>query len=92
MYSLKPSTRYRKSIKKLLMSGSFKIDDLDRILNLLASNEPLEAKHQNHRLQGKYKDCFECHVKSDLLLIYKIDTENQILLVVDIGSHSDLFE
>ena len=33
----------------------------------------------------------ECHIKGDLLLIYKIEKENLILILVDIGSHSQLF-
>lgn len=37
-----------------------------------------------------YADCFECHIKSDLLLIYEVDKSRNTLTVVDIGSHSDL--
>jgi len=41
-------------------------------------------------LQGKLKDFRECHIKNDLLLLYKID--NDSLILVDIGSHNQLFE
>ncbi|MFA6536633.1 MAG: type II toxin-antitoxin system YafQ family toxin [Candidatus Paceibacterota bacterium] len=92
MYSLKPTAKYRKSIRKLAMSGRFRIGDLDKILNLLASGKTLEPKYRSHPLNGEYAGCFECHVKSDLLLIYEIDKSERELTIIDIGSHSDLFE
>ncbi|MDO7253952.1 type II toxin-antitoxin system YafQ family toxin, partial [Helicobacter cappadocius] len=50
-----------------------------------------ESKYKDHKLKGEYKDFRECHIKPDLLLIYKIDKEVLILACIAIGSHSDLF-
>lgn len=61
------------------------------ILNELACGHTLESRYENHPLQGKYAGCFECHVRGDLLLVYEIDAPNDIVSVVDIGSHSELF-
>ena len=36
--------------------------------------------------------CFECHLKDDLLMIYEIDHTENTLTIVDIGTHSELFE
>ncbi|WP_288301697.1 type II toxin-antitoxin system mRNA interferase toxin, RelE/StbE family, partial [uncultured Brachyspira sp.] len=33
----------------------------------------------------------ECHIKPDLLLIYKKENNALILVCIAIGSHSDLF-
>lgn len=92
MHDIVFSKNSRKSLKKMARSGQFDVKTVSKVINMIAKSEILEIKYQNHRLQGKYKDCFECHIKSDLLLIYKIDEENKILLVVDIGTHSELFE
>lgn len=92
MHIVRPTRRYLKSIKRLLRSGNFLISDADQIINTLVSGDALEPKYRNHKLQGVYKDCFECHIKSDLLLIYKIDRKTSVLLIIDIGSHSELFE
>ena len=50
----------------------------------------LIEKYKDHQLIGKMKDFRECHIKPDLLLIYMI--EDNTLKLVDIGSHSELFD
>jgi len=51
----------------------------------------LPKKYLAHKLRGEYNDCWECHVKPDLLLIWiEITTDNEITLIRT-GSHSDLF-
>ena len=42
------------------------------------------------KLIGTYKDCMECHVGSDFLLIW-IDAASDMVEIVRIGSHSELF-
>ena len=63
--------------------------DLRSILEILANDEPIEARHQDHALTGNWKDHRDCHIKPDLVLIYqKPDTD--ILRLVRLGSHSIL--
>lgn len=38
-----------------------------------------------------YKNCGECHIEPDWLLIYKYSNDELILLLVATGSHSELF-
>lgn len=45
----------------------------------------------NFKKNKKYKNCFECHIEPDWLLVYKIDKEYLILLLYATGSHSELF-
>ena len=63
---------------------------LPDIVTLLAENQPLSAKHHDHSLGGNWKGHRECHIKPDLLLIYKLPEEGTLRLV-RMGSHSDLF-
>ena len=91
MYQLTDSKQSRKSFRKLRNSGRFDEAAVAFVLNKLRSGRPLEARYQNHPLQGKYAGCFECHIKSDLLLIYEIDAAEELITVVDVGSHSELF-
>lgn len=59
------------------------------IIDLLARDEPLAAKHRDHALSNNWHDHRYCHIKPDLVLIYrKPDTE--ILQLVRLGSHSEL--
>ena len=54
----------------------------------------LEPKYRDHKLYDnkKFKDCRECHIEPNWLLIYKTDNNQLILLLVETGSHSELFK
>lgn len=59
------------------------------IIQALATDFPLEERHRDHALTGEWKDHRDCHVKPDLVLIYrKPDAER--LQLVRLGSHSEL--
>lgn len=60
------------------------------VLSLLASDQALPEKFHDHGLSGDYTNHRECHVKPDLLLIYKKPDE-MTLRLVRLGSHSELF-
>ena len=63
---------------------------LPAIAGLLAEDNPLEEKHRDHGLGGNWKGHRECHLKPDLLLIYKLP-DGETLRFVRMGSHSELF-
>lgn len=57
---------------------------------LLAEDKPLPESYRDHYLVGEWKGYRECHLKPDLLLIYKTE-EPEILRFARLGSHSELF-
>ena len=63
---------------------------LTGIGDLLAEHRPLAEKHRDHPLGGNWKNHRECHLKPDLLLIYKLP-DDETLRLVRMGSHSELF-
>jgi mRNA interferase YafQ len=79
---------------RLQKSGEIRqntFDVLEEVLDLIANGKNLESKFRDHALKGEYVGFRECHIQSDLLLIYKIEKQNLVLILVDIGSHSHLF-
>jgi mRNA interferase YafQ len=58
---------------------------------LLADDKPLPEKNRDHALAGEWRDHRECHLKPDLLLIYR-KPDNEVLQLVRLGSHSELFD
>jgi len=68
--------------------------DIDEILPaitaLLAHDQVLPEKHHDHALGGSWKGHRECHLKPDLLLIYKLP-DDRTLRLTRMGTHSDLF-
>ena len=91
MRLVRSSSQFRKSLKRILKSGRFDRDEIQNVVEKIA-NEKLDSKYEDHQLSGDMKDLRECHIRSDLLLIYKIEGNNLVLVLVNIGSHSDLFE
>jgi mRNA interferase YafQ len=51
----------------------------------------LPAKYKEHQLIGNLQGFTDIHLKPDLLLLYYIDTKNDMLHLSRIGSHSELF-
>lgn len=66
------------------------MEALEDIIKNLLKQLPLDAKHCDHPLSGNWVNHRECHLKPDMLLIYKIDDE--YLFLERLGSHSELFK
>lgn len=63
--------------------------DFVAVVSALASDRPLEARHRDHALTGEWKDHRDCHVRPDLVLIYR-KPDVHTLQLVRIGSHAQL--
>lgn len=87
-YEVKFTHRFKKSHKKLSQTHK---DLVAKIIDKLANDEVLEKKYNDHALKGEWINHRECHIRPDLLLIYKKQDDLLILTCVDIGSHSAVF-
>ena len=90
MYIVKPTSNFRKDMKRVQRRG-YDIDLLTEIIEKLAAGEKLNEKHNDHPLKGQYVGCRECHITPDWLLIYKISGNALFLFLTRTGTHSDLF-
>ena len=86
-YELYYSKDYKKSVKKLDKQS---LQMLTVVIDRLANDEILEPKFKDHQLKGKLEGFRECHIKPNLLLVYKITKDE--LHLVRLGSHSELFK
>jgi mRNA interferase YafQ len=89
MYSIFRTASFKKQYKKL---SAYDKGCLKEVIILLAQNMELEEKYKDHKLTGNFKDLRECHVKPDLLLIYKINDAILELALVQVGNHNSLFK
>ena len=91
-FSIVPSTRFKKSLKKYLKNPTEKKSTFDVIeLPSIDGFDSIPAKMKPHKLIGNFKGCLECHIMPDLLLIWEQDENEKEIYLLDIGSHSDLF-
>lgn len=88
-YKIEFSPRFKKDFKRVKKQNQ-ETDEIVEVFTQLAKGEKLEKKFRVHKLKGDYKDHRECHIKPDLLLIYKIEGDK--LILTRVGSHSELFK
>jgi mRNA interferase YafQ len=79
-YKREAKGRHRATLDAALMS----------VLTALANDQPLQPCHRDHDLSGDWAGYRECHVKPDLLLIYR-KPDASTLRLARLGSHSELF-
>jgi len=89
MLTLRRISQFKKDYKRCLKRGC-EIVKLHTVIEVLANGKKLDAKYRDHSLLGDYRDCRECHIEPDWLLIY-MTTETELVLIRT-GTHSDLFE
>ena len=90
MKILKPTTKFKRDLKKF-QNKPEKIKALLVVLDLLSNERLIPFDYYPHHLDGIYKDCMECHIQSDYLLIW-FDNNKDIIELVRLGSHSELFK
>ena len=85
------TTQFKRDYKREL-KGKYRAvlnSDFTDIINALAKDKPLAAKHRDHALSNNWHDHRDCHIKPDLVLIYR-KPDDETLQLVRLGSHSEL--
>jgi mRNA interferase YafQ len=93
MFVLEFTNQFKKDAKILKKRSEENADLLSDFLKILERSgvAGVNKKHRPHKLSGAYKGDWEAHIKPDILIIwFEITKENEILLL-RVGSHSDLF-
>ena len=91
MREVKYTARFKRDYRRE-KSGphSTKLDALlMEVVNLLADDAPLPRRNFDHLLSGEWNDHRDCHIRPDLVLIYRTP-DDQSLELVRLGSHSEL--
>ena len=64
--------------------------ELRAVLTLLLDDQSLPPRYRDHPLRGEWADHRDCHIRPDLILIYRKPDADRLELV-RLGSHSELF-
>mgnify|MGYP000082496427 FL=1 len=89
MLKLEYSTQFKKDFKKIAKLPIPDVIEVGHVIKQLQLGETLPEKYVDHLLSGNWQNYRDCHVKPDLVLIYKVDSD--ALRLARIGSHSELF-
>lgn len=93
MRTIELSTAFKKDYKRVKANPRHAHDVqtlFEGIALLLAQDQPLPEDCKDHVLIGDWKGYRECHLKPDLLLIYR-KAEPEVLRLARLGSQSELF-
>ena len=92
MLKIEFTGQFKKDFKLALKRGCDP-KELEKVITLLANEQPLPEKYRDHALTNSrnYKGMRECHIEPDWLLVYKVLKDMLILRLIRTGSHSDLF-
>ena len=90
-YKIDFSSKFKKQLRKMIKQDK-DINKLLVVITMLANKETLDVKYKDRQLidDKTYKNCRECHITPDWLLIYKYEEENLVLVLLSTGSHSEL--
>ena len=90
-YKIDFSSKFKKQLKKMIKQDK-NINKLLLVITMLANKETLDVKYKDHQLidDKTYKNCRECHITPDWLLIYKYEDVILVLVLLSTGSHSEL--
>ena len=89
-YTIHYSSRFKKSYKLCKRRG-LNIANFETVVSLLAETGTLPAKYRPHILSGIYAGIWECHIEPNWLLLWKQNDAELTLLLLDTGTHSDVF-
>ena len=91
MRAIKYTRRFKRDYRREQSGRHSKTLDADllAVVNLLAVDAPLPHRNFDHALSGEWGDHRDCHIKPDLVLIYR-KPDDESLELVRLGSHSEL--
>lgn len=92
MRQIERSTEFKRDYKRAAKGrdGPDLPSTLETVLSLLVSDATLAPRYRDHELKGNWAGYRECHLKPDLLLIYR-KSGDDLLRLARLGPHSQLF-
>lgn len=92
MRTIERSTKFRRDYKRETKGRhrATLADDLLPVLTALATDTALDPRYRDHDLSGNWAGYRDCHVKPDLVLIYR-KPDAGTLRLARLGSHSEVF-
>jgi mRNA interferase YafQ len=90
MFSPAYTGQFEQDLKRLRRSGH-DLSLLKAVLTKLIAGERLTRDFKDHNLSGSWQGRWECHIRPDWLLIYKIDRKQNLIIFERTGGHADLF-
>ena len=90
MYTIKFTGEFKRQMKMCERRG-YDMQLLREAIRILATEGKLPEKYLPHQLHGDRRGQWECHIQPNWLLVWEQNETELILILVNTGTHSDLF-
>ena len=90
-YKITTTHQFERDLKRCIKRG-YPMDKFRTVIQLLERDGCLPDVYLPHMLHGNRKGQWECHIQPNWLLIWKQTDDTLELLMLNTGTHSDLFE
>lgn len=90
-YLVYTTKKFDKALKKCIKRG-FDPQRLKDIVKSLIDTGTVDKRYRPHKLSGDYEGYWECHIQGDWVLVWDQDDDRLTLLLIDTGTHSDIFK
>ena len=93
LLKIKIEKSFKKDIQRDKKSGHYSQKDFELLKSIITSlqkNKEISKKYKRHSLKGKLQGFESIHVKNDWILIFKI--EKDFLVLVMLGKHSQVYK
>lgn len=90
-YKIEYSRKFERDLKKCHKRGQ-DVEKLRGVIKILARDGRLPVQYRPHKLSGRFNRAWECHIAPDWLLVWEQYDDELILLMLETGTHSDLFD
>lgn len=90
-YKLRITGECKQNLKRCKRRG-LPMDELWTVVGKLLNGETLEEKYRAHILTGDRKGQWECHIQPNWLLVWEQHDKELILVMLNTGTHADLFD
>ena len=89
-YELHITGECKQNLKRCKRRG-LPMQELWDVVGKLLNGETLNEKYHAHQLHGDLQGQWECHIQPDWLLIWELRDRELVLVMLNTGTHSDLF-
>ena len=89
MYRLDYTGKFRKDVR-LCQRRGYDMSALQKAIKYLEINGQVPSSYNPHKLMGKLKGFWECHIEPDWLLIYDVQDTIRLVSLARTGTHADL--
>lgn len=91
MYEIETTPNFERNLERCAKRG-MNLQLLFDAVKILSEKGTLPAKYRPHKLKGKYKGLYECHIQDDWLLVWKKIKNKMVLIMTNTGTHAELFK